>query len=74
MDLDSVLCARSIGLEYILRNHLKVEKETKVSLQNAILNVVTITDILNPFGNRCTPPTIIFPFQYYLYTSDTATF
>lgn len=43
MDLDSVLCARSIGLEYILRNHLKVEKETKVSLQNAILNVVTVT-------------------------------
>lgn len=27
IDLDSVLHAVSIGLEYILRNHLKVEKQ-----------------------------------------------
>lgn len=29
-------------------------------------------DILNPFENRCTPPTNIFQFQHCLYTSDRA--
>lgn len=32
MDLDSVLYVKSIGLEYSLRNHLKVEKEIEVSV------------------------------------------
>lgn len=32
------------------------------------------SDILNPFGNRCIPPTIIFQFQSCPYTSATAVF